>query len=68
MPLVNDQDEDLYMKGGCDMWRLSVEKQSEHYKRSMKVQQAAIRSQTEQTKVLAVGSKDIFKDCLKKSD
>ena len=65
MPLANDQDEDPYMQGVCDMWHLSVENQSEHFKRSMEVQQAAIQSQTEQTKALAVGLKDILKDCLK---
>lgn len=62
---ASDQDEDPYMKGICDMWRLSVEKQSECFERSMELQQAAIQSQTEQTKALVAGLKDILKDCLK---
>lgn len=61
----NDQDEDPYMKGICDMWRISMEKQAERFNRSMELQQAAIQSQTEQTKALVSGLKDILKDCLK---
>ena len=61
----NDQDEDPYMKGICDMWRLSMEKQGERFNRIMELQQAAIQSQTEQTKALVSGLKDILKDCLK---
>ena len=56
---LNDQD------GICDMWRLSMEKQTERFNRSMELQQAAIQSQTEQTKALVSGLKDILKDCLK---
>ena len=58
-PALNDQD------GICDMWRLSMEKQTERFNRSMELQQAAIQSQTEQTKALVSGLKDILKDCLK---
>ena len=58
----NDQDEDPYMKGICDMWRISVEKQAELFNRSMELQQAAIKSQTEQTKALLSGLKDILSD------
>lgn len=64
-PALNDQDVDPYMKGICDMWRLSMEKQTERFNRSMELQQAAIQSQTEQTKVLVSGLKEILKDCLK---
>lgn len=60
-----DQDEDPYMKGICDMWRLPMEKQSECFENSTELQQAAIQSQTEQTKALVAGLKDILKDCLK---
>ena len=61
----NDQDEDPYIKGIRDMWRTSMEKQAERFNRSMELQQAAIQSQTEQTKALVSGLKDILKDCLK---
>lgn len=61
----NDQDEDSYMKGICDMWRISMEKQAECFNRSMELQQAAIQSQTEQTKALVSGLKDVLKDCFK---
>lgn len=64
-PSREDQDEDPYMTGICDMWRLSMEKQSERFEKSMELQQAAIQSQTEQTKALVAGLKDILKDCLK---
>ena len=64
-PSREDQDEDPYMKGICDMWRLSMEKQSERFEKSMELQQAAIQSQTEQTKALVGGLKDILNDCLK---
>ena len=53
------------MKGVCDMWRISMEKQAERFNCSMELQQAAIQSQTEQTKALVSGLKDILKDCLK---
>ena len=59
------QDEDPHMKGICDMWHLSMEKQSKCFEKSMELQQAAIQSQTEQTKALVAGLKDISKDCLK---
>ena len=62
----NDEDEDPYMKGICDMWRISMEKQAKRFNHSMELQQAAIRSQTEQTKALVSGLKDILKDCLQK--
>ena len=64
-PSREDQDEDPYMKGICDMWRLSMEKQSERFEKSMELQQAAIQSQTEQTKALVGGLKIILNDCLK---
>lgn len=59
----NDQDEN--MNGICDMWHISMEKQAKRFNRSMELQQAAIQSQTEQTKALVSGLKDILKDCLK---
>ena len=58
----NDQDEDPYMKGICDMWHISMEKQAKRFNRSMELQQAAIKSQTEQTKALVSGPKDILSD------
>ena len=47
------------------MWHLSMEKQSKCFEKSMELQQAAIQSQTEQTKALVGGLKDILNDCLK---
>ena len=61
-PALNDQDDDPYMKGICDMWRLSMEKHTERFNRSMELQQAAIQSQIEQTKALVSGLIDILKD------
>lgn len=42
-----------------------MEQQAERFNRSMELQQAAMQSQTEQTKALVSGLKDILKDCLK---
>ena len=47
------------------MWRLSMEKHTKRFERSVELQQTAIQSQTEQTKALVPGLKDILKDCLK---
>lgn len=65
MPSLTDQDEDPYLKGICDMWLLKMEKQREHFERSMELQQAVIQNQQEQIKALVSGLKDILKDCLK---
>ena len=43
-PSREDQDEDPYMKGICDMWRLSMEKQSKRFEKSMELQQAVKQS------------------------
>ena len=59
--MPNDQDEDPYMKGICDLWHLSMEKQDEHFNRCMELQKAVVQSQTEQTKALVSGLKDILK-------
>lgn len=64
-PSLTDQDEDPYLKGICDMWLLTMEKQREHFQRSMELQQAVIQNQQEQIKALVSGLKDILKDCLK---
>ena len=50
------------MKGICDMWHISKEKQAERFNRSMELQQAARKSQTEQTNALVSGLKDILSD------
>ena len=64
-PSTRERSQMNKMKGICDMWRISMEKQAERFNRSMELQQAAIQSQTEQTKAPVLGLKDILKDCLK---
>lgn len=63
--LPSDSDDDHYMTRICDMWRLSMENQNARFEKSMQLQQAAIESQTEQTKAIVSGLKDILKECLK---
>ena len=63
--LSSDSDDDHYMTRICDMWHLSMENQNASFEKSMQLQQAAIQSQTEQTKAIVSGLKDILKECLK---
>ena len=58
--LPSDSDDDHYMTSICIM-----ENQNACFEKSMQLQQAAIESQTEQTKAIVSGLKDILKECLK---
>lgn len=49
----------------CGIWKEAMEKQDERFSKAMKVQEEAIKSQTEQTKMLIDGLKDMIQNITK---
>ena len=58
---AEDPDEDPYLARVCDLWQEAMGKQEERFNRPMQLQEKAIAAQTEQTKELVSGLKDILK-------